>query len=475
MRDTPRGRDHLIVWLARLLVRCFFRSVEVDGPPPPNGPVILAASHLNGFVDPVVLVGELRAFPRFLAKATLWNVWVARVLLDFARVIPVHRRADGDTGGNVGTFDRAVEALDDGDLLAVFPEGTTHDDPTLRPLRTGAARIAVQAAAAGVDDVALVPVGVTYEDKVRIRGRAVVSYGAPVAVPRDRPLLDPDGEPDHAVVQELTARLTADLRRLTPHFESAEVQLALQAAADTTLRADAPGGATPRFLAVTETARHLGDQDRDEVEALVSLVARYQMLLRSVGLDDEHLADGVSLTGLARRAVVLGVLLVLLAPLALAGLFANLIPLLLVLVAGLAVHAPVTKGTVRLLVALVAFPLTWIALAWVDATSGWIGETARQVTYPVDWIVGGSAADRAGWAANLLVLLAAPLLGAVALILGERLLAFLRTVERWRTLLDRRGQLGEVRSRRADVIERTHQLLGTPSDTAAATEVVAAP
>ena len=161
----------MITWLARLLTRGFFRSVETEGPGLPAGPVILAASHLNGFVDPVVLVAELRAFPRFLAKATLWKVPAARVALQFARVIPVQRRVDaGDATDNTGTFDAAVAALAHGHLLAVFPEGTTHDDPTIRPLRTGVARIALQAAASGVEGVRIVPVGVSYEDKVAVRG-----------------------------------------------------------------------------------------------------------------------------------------------------------------------------------------------------------------------------------------------------------------------------------------------------------------
>ena len=127
-----------------------------------------AASHLYGFVDPVVLVARLGHLPRYLAKATLWKTAVARPLLNFARVIPVHRRADGATEDNAAMFADAVGALREGSMLAVFPEGTTHDDPSIRPLRTGVARIALQAAGSGVEGVRIVPVGVTYEDKVAV-------------------------------------------------------------------------------------------------------------------------------------------------------------------------------------------------------------------------------------------------------------------------------------------------------------------
>jgi hypothetical protein len=55
----PRRRDRAVVFVARMLARAFYRSVEVAGEPPHGGRVILAASHLNGFVDPVLLVARL--------------------------------------------------------------------------------------------------------------------------------------------------------------------------------------------------------------------------------------------------------------------------------------------------------------------------------------------------------------------------------------------------------------------------------
>lgn len=468
-RPKPGLRDRAITNVARALVRCFYRSVETEGSPPPAGPVILAASHLNGFVDPVVLVSRLRTFPRFLAKATLWNVAVARPALAFARVIPVHRRQDrpalqsgaADPGptDNLGTFDSAVAALATGGMLAVFAEGTTHDDPTIRPLRTGVARIALQAAAAGVEGVQVLPVGVTYEDKVAVRGRAVVSYGTPITVPPGPGLVDSSGEPDPVQVRALTEKLQVAIQALTPHFASTEQALALNTAAQITLRS-APGATDPVPLAqVAGMARRLGTAEPGTIEGLVSLVARYQMLLGFVRLDDEDVIAKGRLATLARRVIVLGVLVVFLSPLALAGLFTNLIPVLLVLVAGLAVKAPVTKGTIRFLVAAVTFPATWVALALGDAGNGWFGQLARRVTYPANTVLGAAPGDRSGWAANAVVMIGVPFLGILALVMAERLGALIRSVVSWRTLIDRRGQLVEIRARRADVVAATAAII----------------
>ena len=460
--QRPAGlRDRFIALLARLLTRAFFRTVETEGPRPPGGPVILAASHLYGFVDPVVLVARLGVLPRYLAKATLWDTKVARPLLGFARVIPVHRRADGATGSdNAASFADAVAALAGGSMLAVFPEGTTHDDPSIRPLRTGVARIALQAAGAGVEGVRIVPVGVTYEDKVAVRGRAIVSYGEPIEVPGGPGVVDADGVPDHQRVRELTERLQGDIEALSPHFDTTEEALALAAAATVTLSpVDGPARPVP-LRQVTATARRLAAADPDARRDLVSLVARYRMLLGFVGLDDDDIVRHVGLRFLARRILVLGVLVVVLAPFALAGLFANLIPAALVLVAGLVPKAPVSKGTVRLLVAVVVFPLTWVLIAVRDSTESWSGDLARQVTAPLDALLGPDPADRAGFLAGLVVVVAVPILGVVALFLVERLWTLVASIVRWRTLLDRRGQLGEVHERRAEVVATTRRLLG---------------
>ncbi len=67
-------------------------------------------------------------------------------------------------------------------MLAVFPEGTTHDEASIRPLRTGVARIALAAAPPALDVVCIVPRRHTYADKVAVRGRALIEFGEPLAV-----------------------------------------------------------------------------------------------------------------------------------------------------------------------------------------------------------------------------------------------------------------------------------------------------
>jgi hypothetical protein len=105
------------------------------------------------------------------------------------------------------------------------------------------------------------------------------------------------------------------------------------------------------------------------------------------------------------------------------------------------------------LVALVAFPPTWLALAWFDIGGDAIAEVASAITFPLTPVLGGLGGSRSGVLPSLLVFAAPPILGVAALSVvvewGE-----LRTAWRsWRTVLDRRGRLDELRALRQAVTE----------------------
>jgi 1-acyl-sn-glycerol-3-phosphate acyltransferase len=122
---------------------------------PPNGGVILAVNHIS-HADPMVLcdyvLHHLRRIPRFLAKDTLFEGGgiVARTMRG-AGQIPVHRR----TANASLALSDAVAALDRGECVVIYPEGTVSGDPDNWPMlaKTGVARLALLSGAP------VVPVG----------------------------------------------------------------------------------------------------------------------------------------------------------------------------------------------------------------------------------------------------------------------------------------------------------------------------
>ncbi len=144
---------------------------------------MLVANHRNGLVDGLLLMAALPRFPRFLGKSTLFRIPVLWPFLKLAGVVPVYRAQDGaPTARNRQAFAHAGRLLATGGLLALFPEGISHDWPALQPLRTGAARIALAAAGQGAAGVSTVAVALVYDDKQRFRSQALVKVGRPEPV-----------------------------------------------------------------------------------------------------------------------------------------------------------------------------------------------------------------------------------------------------------------------------------------------------
>ncbi|HEX7184962.1 MAG TPA: 1-acyl-sn-glycerol-3-phosphate acyltransferase [Thermoanaerobaculia bacterium] len=135
--------DELAAFL-RLILRVFFRSVEVVGAErlPLGRPMVLVANHVNGLIDPVLILGPLPVRPRLLAKSTLWKNPLVRPFAELAGAIPIYRHQDQvDTAQNEESFARCHEVLAEGGAIALFPEGKSHSEPALQPLKTGLARI----------------------------------------------------------------------------------------------------------------------------------------------------------------------------------------------------------------------------------------------------------------------------------------------------------------------------------------------
>ncbi len=218
----------LLRWITRVALRWFYRDVEVTGLErvPRTGPLLVAVNHPNALVDALV-VGDL--LPRELvltAKATLFEHPALRALFRWVKIIPLRRVSDEakrdpaalpDASRNEEAFRAILDALAGGEAVLIFPEGRSHSEPALAPLRTGLARIALQARdQRGIRGIRIVPIGLTFERKWKPRTRIFVHVGEPMALDawQRRPAMND--------VDALTAEVSAALRTATLNFASAE-------------------------------------------------------------------------------------------------------------------------------------------------------------------------------------------------------------------------------------------------------------
>jgi 1-acyl-sn-glycerol-3-phosphate acyltransferase len=368
--------DRALAGLARLLVFGFFRKVEVAGRDriPEDRPVLVVANHFNGFVDPIVLARAFGRVPRFLAKATLWKIWPIRPLLALAGIIPVHRAQDGTTTANDQTFAACHAVLGRHETVAIFPEGTTHDDPYLHRMHTGAARIALGARASGVEGITILPVGLVFADKFALRSRVAVRIGRPIDLDiqldalaaRDADLLD------HETVEALTDLIRDRLAAVSGDYAEWREASWCRRAAEITLRTAQPRPEQPVPLASREVlAQELADADQDERDRVYDLLGHYALDLDQLGLDDDQVVPARDLRRLAWELSWTLAALVVLGPLVVTGVTVNGLPYLAVRMTSSSVKTPVTKGTVRFMVALVTFPLAWIIFARVNQLDSW--------------------------------------------------------------------------------------------------------
>ena len=126
--------------LTWLVARRHFAGLENV---PAEGPGLMVCNHISLF-DPLytaVFVHRRSRIPRFLAKASLWKVPVLGRALVAAQQIPVYR----DSVEAADSLRAAEQALDEGKLVLIYPEGTLTHDPEHWPMRarTGIARLAL--------------------------------------------------------------------------------------------------------------------------------------------------------------------------------------------------------------------------------------------------------------------------------------------------------------------------------------------
>src|SRR6266436_5657910 len=187
----------IIVAILKFALRVYFRRIEVVGLDnvPRDAPVIFVLNHPNALVDPVFLLCLAPRRVSFVAKATLFRMPIISYFVRALDSLPAYRRQDEgeDVSRNLETFAAARRLLASGGTIGICPEGVSHNEPRLKPLKTGAARIALATASTGELNVKIVPAGLYYTDKSRFRSSALLHFAEAIDVPRIN--LDPNGTP----------------------------------------------------------------------------------------------------------------------------------------------------------------------------------------------------------------------------------------------------------------------------------------
>jgi 1-acyl-sn-glycerol-3-phosphate acyltransferase len=187
---------------------------------PRTGPAIVAAnriSYLDPFADGYAVMKAGRR-PRFLAKEELFTIPVVGRVIRGAHQIPV-KRGSGDPAPLI----RASEALEAGEAVVIYPEGTVTKNPDFLPMKgkTGAVRLSV------MSGVPITPLATWGGQAVwQKSGKGSLKFGRPIWLKAGEPIdfgdrADQVGDREalHEMTDELMSALTVlalDLRSRYP-------------------------------------------------------------------------------------------------------------------------------------------------------------------------------------------------------------------------------------------------------------------
>lgn len=386
----------IIVAILRLTLRIYFRRIEIAGLEhvPKKSPAIFVLNHPNALVDPLFLLCLVPRKVCFLAKAPLFRMPVIGYFVRAMDALPAYRHQDQgeDVSKNEETFAAARRLLASGATIGICPEGVSHDGTTLRPIKTGAARIALGAVSTGeVRDLKIVPAGLYYTAKTTFRSAALLYFGKPIEVtPVAR---DANGELPRGPVRELSGEIEKAMRAVVLEAQHEEA-LSTISRAEKIFSAENESGEAQSSLAIELQLRKqfvkgytaLSERAPERLRKLEARITRFEQQLHHAGVDPEDLSppkSGASVLGkLLTRCLVF---LLLLGPALL----------------GIVIHFPAYRlggflsirfskneedvvSTAKIISAMLLFPLTWLIVsAIVFGLTGWLAALFAVIVLPV--------------------------------------------------------------------------------------------
>ena len=366
--------------VGRFWIWFFFKAVEVRHPErvPRTGPVLLCINHPNNLIDSLLVGAVVPRKVHYLAASWLFrNPLLARFLAAVG-VLPIYRRRDDPVqmDKNAATFEACFRALAEGHLIAIFPEGTTHAEPRVQRLKTGAARIALESEArdGGKLGLTLLPVGLTFEARKSFRSRVLVAFGEPIEL---HPYLDHYRDDPWKAVDALTTAIQWGLEAQVIHVERIDLDdLVREVEAlhrgDLIRELQEERGLSSKQIdlvrlsrAIVDAVQHFKATDPDRVERIWQRIQEYNALLALYRVRDHAVRSRLQASPLRLRLQTSGLGFLGL-PVFAYGAVVNALPYF---IPRWIAHRLTTEesdyATARFLSSIILIPLFWGAETWL--------------------------------------------------------------------------------------------------------------
>ncbi|MBT6156935.1 MAG: hypothetical protein HOL01_18915 [Planctomycetaceae bacterium] len=374
--------------IARWIVSRYYPNVEISDADrvPQTGPALLCANHANSLVDPVLIGVAAKRPVRFMAKAPLFEQFILGPIMRDLGMVPAYRGSDdgSDVRKNFESLDVGAKVLVDGQAMGIFPEGKSTDQAHLEMVRSGAARMAIQASEEGAVGLKVVPMGITYERKDEFRSSAWVQIAEPIDVAE---CLEQHEGNSRKARRALTEQLESRLKTVVVHLDEPEWEPIL---GDLEILAESPQQAGREPIPplrirkrIADAMNHFLANDRERAESIAGEIKAYREQVETAGLRID--SPVLRMHGLRVLAELLweSLCLILLFIPAFVGTMQHLVPFVTVraIATRLDQAGRKTVSTNRLMVGLPIYLLWYAAVAW------WMIDYQFAAWYRWGWLI----------------------------------------------------------------------------------------
>lgn len=196
-------------------MRKYFIQIEVlnQSNIPNDKPTLLLPNHRSAFMDPIVIATQLDRSTNFLVRGESFTNPILVKIFKRLKMIPIYRKEhDPDkVGQNKDIFKYCYELMEKSGCLMIFPEGICQTKHILAPIKTGAARIALEAEERNDFELGIhiIPVGINYLNPHRFRGNLTIDVGQPILLADYKNAYSDD---PRKAVDDLTATIEEKLK-----------------------------------------------------------------------------------------------------------------------------------------------------------------------------------------------------------------------------------------------------------------------
>ncbi|MEO8762934.1 MAG: 1-acyl-sn-glycerol-3-phosphate acyltransferase [Ginsengibacter sp.] len=202
----------ILLYPARLMIHFYCRSIIYNNKNllKEPGPLLIAASHPNSFLDAIILATLFKKPVYSLARGDAFKGKFVTKILASLKMLPVYRISEGaqNLDNNYFTFDACRNLFSKGGIVLIFSEGRCINEWHLRPIKKGTARLALSAWNREIP-LKILPLGINYSS-FRMFGKNMVLNFGNIITKNDITENQSHGK----AVNEFTAKLQQELEGL---------------------------------------------------------------------------------------------------------------------------------------------------------------------------------------------------------------------------------------------------------------------